>query len=463
MADFTMTLEIIAKARKSISEVDKFKKKLKDTEREYALLGKTLVLDSRRIAQALTAVTLQAGLMFAAMLAASPALRAAFIDMSIAAFEMSLVLGEELAPMIEATLVPAVNKLRDDIIALDEPYREWIALTITLTFVIGLLVIAIAALSVEMLIIAGIVIGVAAVFAAVFVILTNFGVSIEDATNVLLLFAAIIGVVALILGGPVVVVVIGLIALIILLARTWGTITDGIIFFGKVLRLGIDMVRAMDQGLDSFTRKLIGVGETVGKTNKIMGIFMTVILTALAIALQVVGGIIITIIDLFATLNAVVGDILIALGLLFKGDIKGFLLALATVVVDILNFIIRFFNRAIDVMNKALEGADTAAKIFGGSVDFRIPKISEEEAKVPTFGEGGTVQRTGLIFAHKKEEVLRPVEAREFRKSKGRGEGNITINNTFNIANIRDKRDMKAIAMEVERVQKRQMNKRSNI
>lgn len=80
-----------------------------------------------RVSKAIGGIALASGGMFKAMVDASPSLSAAFAEMNFMFTEMFMVLGEQLAPVIEKTLLPAVESLTNFIISLDTETQTWIA------------------------------------------------------------------------------------------------------------------------------------------------------------------------------------------------------------------------------------------------------------------------------------------------------------------------------------------------
>ena len=169
MADFKLSAEIEMQAAQALREIDKVVRATKNTAREFNLLGKTITLDTKRIGAGLMKVTAISGAMFGAIAIASPSMRAAFKQMELSAFVLALELGEHLAPMIEETLVPAMEWLTDTVLSLDDDTQTLIATTIALTFVLGLLAIAIAAVTWEFVLVAIIIVAIALAIAGLIV------------------------------------------------------------------------------------------------------------------------------------------------------------------------------------------------------------------------------------------------------------------------------------------------------
>lgn len=85
-----------------------------------------------RVNKVVAGIALVSGGLFKSMVDASPGLSAAFAEMDFMMEEVFMVLGEALAPLIEDTIVPLVEKLTDFILGLDEGTLEFIATGIAL-------------------------------------------------------------------------------------------------------------------------------------------------------------------------------------------------------------------------------------------------------------------------------------------------------------------------------------------
>lgn len=134
---------------KAMSAVEAFSK---DTQKELAKIGdeangitdtteassQRQVQSWSRVGKAVGAVALISSGLFKSMVNASPSLSAAFAEMNFMFEEMFMVLGEQLAPIIEDTMVPAVEKLTEFIISLDPEIQTVIASTIGLIAALAL-------------------------------------------------------------------------------------------------------------------------------------------------------------------------------------------------------------------------------------------------------------------------------------------------------------------------------------
>ena len=111
----------------AMSEIIKF---AKGTQKEMAKIGdealgvstateassQKQVQSWSRVSKAVGAVALISGGIFKSMVSASPGLSAAFAEMNFMFEEMFMVLGEQLAPVIEAIIIPLIEKFTDFII-----------------------------------------------------------------------------------------------------------------------------------------------------------------------------------------------------------------------------------------------------------------------------------------------------------------------------------------------------------
>lgn len=93
-----------------------------------------------------TIAVIGAGL-FAGLVAASPALQASLLMVSFEAREMARAVGDELAPIINDFVLPALVALTDAFLGLPQPIRSVIAVVIGLSVVVGILSIAMGVLA----------------------------------------------------------------------------------------------------------------------------------------------------------------------------------------------------------------------------------------------------------------------------------------------------------------------------
>ena len=118
------------------------------------------------------------------------------------------------------------------------------------------------------------------------------------------------------------------------------------------------------------------------------------------------------------------------------------------------------FNTLIDFLNDfVVKNINKALAILD---DLPFVSVSWRMDEIPHMGEGGTVERTGLLFAHREEEVLSPVQARQYRQrtSSTSGGNTFIFNNTFKIGSISNRSQMLAYARETAANEKREMNRR---
>ncbi len=453
MADFKLSAEIEMQAAQALREIDKVKKGTKGTKREFNLLGRSITLDTKRISAGLKSITGVSGAMFAAIAIASPSMRAAFKQMELAAYEMSIAIGEALAPMIEDTLVPAINSLRDWILSLPVPIQEFIGLTIALTFALGLLALAFLAVSAAGLPIALAILGLGISIAAVIILVTRFDDVMgllknawDDASDSLRILMIILGLITLPLTGPILIIA--------------GAILVFKEFRDEINKVG-EFLTGLGEGFASFSDIVSdAIGSVFDKIDSVidkLGIFGDLI----AIPLAIIEGAFVTAVDAIGLIPSIIGEVIIAIGQLLQGDIVGFAEALGNVFIDVFNVVITALNENfIDVLNAGIKLLDSALKIVGGGIGWRMPRIPELERT--EFAEGGTLPRTGFFFGHKDEEVMRPVEARQFRQqSTSRSGGNTFIfHNTFKIGSVSNRSQMLAFSREIAAREKQEMNRR---
>lgn len=447
MADFKLSAEIEMQASQALREIDKIKKATKSTEREFNLLGKSVTLDTQRIAAGLKKITAISGVMFGAMAMASPSMRAAFKQMELSAFVLSLELGEHLAPMIEATLVPAMEWLTDTVLSLDDDKQTLIATTIALTFFLGILAIAIAAVTWEFVLVALIVVAVALAIAGLIVYWDEITEAIGD-----------------------------------FISKIPGIEN----FMESIVDLKDAVLRFWDVAKPIF--KLIALAFLISMIPAVAG--LTVYFSIMIATIMLIIPAITLVMDIFTALLNFVSGIIEAIVLLLHGDFGGALDKLGETFlqffIDILDAVGKFANQVKDVLNSIFDGigelvTGTFSGVFNTLIDFfndfvvkninkalailddlPVVSVSWRMDEIEHMQEGGTVERTGLIFAHRKEEVLRPVEARQFRQQRtGTGGGNTFVfNNTFKIGSVNNRSQMLAYARETASMQKREMDRR---
>ncbi len=453
MADFKLSAEIEMQAAQALREIDKVNKATQNTKREFNLLGRTITLDTKRISQGLALITATSGAMFAAIAIASPSMRAAFKQMELSALQMSIAIGEELAPVLEDTLVPAFDSLLYVILGLPPYMLEFIGLVIGLTVFLGLLAGALLAVSVAGLPLTLAIVGLAVSIAAIIVIVTRFDEIMgdlksawDDASDSLRILMIVLGLVTLPLTGPILII-----AGAILIFKEFKDEISGVGSFLTTLGEGfVSFKGVIDKAIDSIFDKIDGV------INK-LGIFGD----AIAIPLAIIEGAFVTAVDAIGLIPTIIGEVIIAIGQLLQGDIVGFAQALGNIFVDVFNVIISALNENfIDVLNAGIKLLDSALKIVGGGIGWRMPNIPELERT--EFGEGGTLPRTGWFFGHKEEEVMRPVEARQFRQQRTSTSGGNTFifNNTYKIGSVNSRSQMLALARESAAMQKNEMDRR---
>ena len=121
-----------------------------------------------------TIAAVGAGL-FAGMVAASPALQASLIMVTYEFREMARALGDEIAPIINEVVLPAVEWLTEAFLAMPQPIRWIIAVTIALTVVLGALAVAMGVLMTVSWPIVAVILAIVAVIWAVIWVFKHWG------------------------------------------------------------------------------------------------------------------------------------------------------------------------------------------------------------------------------------------------------------------------------------------------
>lgn len=441
MADFVLDAEIRVKADQSLREIDKFKNSLKGSKKEFSLFGKTIALDSRRIAAGIALIHGIASKMFASIVASSPSVRAAFKEMEISVFEMSLSIGEDLAPVIEDTLVPAFEALRTLILNLDPEVRQFIGILILTTLAVTALAIAVAVLTFVGAPILIAIIAIAAALAILIFMWQNNTLGVRDLANAFV-----------------------------------KDILPNLKLLALAFKLLFVQLKELFRLLSPILIVIIAVAFIALKTSinaatQVLIIIIAVIIVLVAILNVLLRGITALVIAAKDFFNIMVEDLGITEEKWLKllETIKLFVEQAKIKFSGFLEFIKIIFNAIEDTINKALGPVRELIRLLKEAIDLGDitggikETVSDIIGQIPGFAEGGEVERTGIIFAHKGEQVLRPVEARQFRAGGGSGGGGVTFNNTFNIGTVQGSRDIHKIIQAVERSQKRQMARKANL
>lgn len=338
-----------------------------------------------------------AGSVFGYITQWSPSLQAVFGLISVEMGLAAMAIGEELAPIIEDTLLPAAQKFREWVEGLSPEMKRFVGLSIGLAVAFGMIAAVAGAVAIAI-----------AVGAAPFILL---------AAAITLSIAAIV---------------------------VWGEKID--YYVGKA----VDFVR---DKMDSFAES---IKETRSTTDGAAG-FLVALLGGLA---AFVAGIIQTIIDIFLTIIEMAGTFIGALKKLFTGDFKGFLEGLAQVIIDFLNFFVRAVNNIIldplsiffdadlqfneipDIEelfgdNKPATQMDVESTMATGTQPGTIDEILGQQQGKDEYHSGGVFMgnRPGLAMLKPKEMVLTETQQRSLGLKGGMGssQGNQTITNTYNI------------------------------
>lgn len=182
MVDFPLRAVVTAttaQAERSIENVGKKVSGLADTSEASS---QKQTSSWGRVGATIAGVTAVAGGLVASMVAASPELAAALSEIKFKFEEVANALGNELAPFVEAFL-PHIENLTNWFKDLPQPVKQFTALAIALTAVVGGLALAIGILMTVSLPIIALIVGIAAAIAAVIVIFQNWGAIVDTVTN----------------------------------------------------------------------------------------------------------------------------------------------------------------------------------------------------------------------------------------------------------------------------------------
>ncbi len=90
-----------------------------------------------------------------------------------------------------------------------------------------------------------------------------------------------------------------------------------------------------------------------------------------------------------------------------------------------------------DLVSTGLRDLDSGGRAAGQGIEEMYSYIKGDYERYPQKAGGGTVMDTGLILAHREEEVLSPQDAKKYRENKKSGSmnGGLSLNVTVNIQN----------------------------
>lgn len=467
MADFKLNAEIMVEAKQALREIEKVKKSIKGTTKEFSFFERVTGLSAKRITASFAAMGLVAGKLFQSILKASPSMRAAFIEMEIAAFEMSLAIGEVLAPAIDETLVPAMNALRDIVLALPPDVQLFIGMMILGTVAAVALAAAVALIGALSLPLIVVVLAVVAALALLFL-------AYKENEEVIQVVA---GLIAEFLKPEINELKASFGELMEAVMRFWdavkpiigGLLLIAIVAIATVLKFVL--LPAFKLLIDNITAGInfvSGLFEVLvllfkGDVNEAIRLLMDTFINLFDDVLTATGKFLVSFLELFGPVGEFIGKIITKGIELAVGAIKFVIQAVFVVIASIINILISGINAAITGANALGANLSKITKIDLGLLDEEETPKTQVTKTTTVFQEGGRVERTGLIFAHRNEEILRPVEARAFREGKGRGGGTTNFYNTYNIGSMKSRDDIRFMMNEVERRQKRQMNRRANL
>ena len=458
MADFKLSMEIVANAKKAQQDIKK-------TKIEFQLLGKTLKLDKERMKKSFMVITGAAAGMFAAIAKASPSMRVAFKQMEISAFLASLALGEALAPALEETLVPAMQSASEWIVGLDSDMQMMIGTSLMLVIAIGVIAGAIAILGIEFgIIILAIALVVGAFFGlkemydknvlgmktVVDAFANTLGPMLEDLWRMLKMVWKELKYVAYILGAVLIVAVVALGVVLFAIILVIMIVVAAVWLILKVFNFLVDIIIWLVKQIINLVKWFANMGEHIEDAKKIIKLIPPAFKAAWVKVKRQLSDWWHSFLEIFKKGKDDIIDV-------FKNVGEAIKEAFNTIFIWIGDKIDWIIEKIKDLAGPLADAIDALGDI-GGAITGGISTIGG------MFQEGGTVPQTGLIFAHRKEEVLRPVEARQWRRAKAFGMGagggaTYNYNSTYIIKAV----NPRAIAKEIDAIQKRQANRRMNI
>ncbi len=230
MADFELTAAVKLAMDKAVTEVKKLQGRLKGVADSLGLLSKKGTLDTKKLTSSLAFLGATAGAAFAAIVSASPSMRMAFFEMKVAVNQLWMSIGEELAPIIQDILIPAIKAISEWVQNLSPEMKQWIGLTIGITVAITGVVAIIMVLNAVSLPLIAVIVGIAAAIAFIILLWRNWNDIIagaidwwKEASSWLKGLAVVIAIVAM----PIT-VMIGLIVGVIAVFKNWGNILEWI-------------------------------------------------------------------------------------------------------------------------------------------------------------------------------------------------------------------------------------------
>ncbi len=402
-----------------------------------------------------------AGNAFSRIIDNSPALGAAFSEVSFATDLLAMSIGEALAPVIQP-LIDLIVDMIGIFTALPEPVQAFIGLTIALVAGLSALAVAIIAIQVAGAPLIVIILLIALAVAAIIILFTRWDEIVLAFKENTKLFGAVL-VALVIIFGPIVLAIIAIIAII----KNWDEITEAFkltwqAFTGAIGAAMINTLLFLESAWDTFFEFFSGIGKSIRESFDATVTFISGLIDILVEVWEGFGdsidGVVSNVTDTIDDLGGVWKDFTesfsdvweIALDniLGFWDDLTGVLGAGAGFFGDLFDdiktgiaagfqgfviLLINGINKFIELINiplAALKAWDTLPNSIQDSIPV-IPKIP-----IPSFQFGGINVGNGLRFLHDQEGILTPEETRGFQQltsAAARGGGGISGSPTFNI------------------------------
>lgn len=415
-ADWVLEARIIVKAEEAISNVEKLGDETED-------MSIRAMFATDRFKKSMMALGIIAGTTFAAIVAWSPSLAAAFSLIRTHIGLASMAIGEEFAPMIMDNLVPAIEAFSGWVQGLNPKILQWIGLFLFLTVVTVAVLGVIALLVVSPLTLT--ILGIIAVVAFLIMLFTDWSGTMSFLYDNILILIGIIALIGIVLvavfGWPIALAVLAIWGLIEVI-RNFGDIMTWLGDFfsdmgdeiGRVfgdmkdeVGVQIEIIKAFIYGIVDF---FSGLGTKIGDAAS--GIWDGMVTGAKDAISSIIG----FLGDMFDTIMGAGGDAYGAIADVLSKVFTGIINTLAGFINNVFDGIQSAFDKIKGYVNK-IPGVD-----WGG---VNIPTI-------PTMHEGGIYDAApeGLAMLKRGERVLTP--SQDLGRSRGMGGGQ-TISNTYHI------------------------------
>lgn len=397
MAELGLLINILAKVDKALTEIDKIKTNMKKMGEEGTKQTDRATLSATRMGASLAMVGMLAKKAFKSITNASPSMQVAFIMMGVEADNAWRSIGENLAPVIEDLLSPAIRDLSEYIQALEPEMQTWIGLTIGVTIVIGLLTLAVGALSFVSLPLVGAIVLLGAAIA--FIILASEGY-LDGLTEK---------------------------------SEEWTDALEILIFVGKLLGKMFKLIFQML--IKHATGTFAGLKTIImGFVDQIMGV-----------------------VGFFKNMWDAIVAIIEGDDAGFKKALDGMFTAIKRGLAGIANVIIGIVKTAILAILNIVKSVTVALKIDTPGLDDAIDKVKGWGIDTSSYHEGGMVggPRDVMAWLKPKERVRTETQESALQRELARGGGgrqrpmNITLN--INYPSFNERSDIDRMATIIER------------